>query len=66
MTVLYRENGKQACVIWEWMLDMQGLVQGASWGGLIQGSLQALRISKHMAMWVPRQDMLEDMCQGFM
>ena len=66
MTFHCREDGKQACVIWEWVLDAGGLMQGANWGGLIQGSLQALRISKHMAMWVPRQDMLEDMCQGFL
>lgn len=62
---LCRDDAKQACVVWGWMLEVEGLVQGANWGGLIQGSLQALRVSKHMAMWVPRQDMLEDMCQGF-
>lgn len=60
-----RKDAKQGCVIWGWMLEVEGLLQGANWGILVQGSMQAMRGSKHMAMWVPRQDMLEDMCQGF-
>ncbi|DBB02561.1 TPA: E3 ubiquitin-protein ligase smurf2 [Trebouxia sp. C0006] len=47
------------------MLEVEGLLNGANWQGLVQGALQALRGSRHMAMWVPRQDMLEDMCHGF-
>ena len=47
------------------MLEVEGLLNGANWQGLVQGALQALRGSRQMAMWVPRQDMLEDMCHGF-
>ena len=60
-----RANAKQACVIWGWTLEVEGLLHGGSWQGLLQGALQALRAGRHMAMWVPRQDMLEDMCHGF-
>ena len=52
-------------MIWGWTLSVEGLLQGGSWQGLLQGALQALRAGRHMAMWVPRQDMLEDMCHGF-
>jgi len=60
-----RVSGRQACVVWGWMLEVEGILSGANWQGLVQGALQALRGSRHMAMWVPRQDMLEDMCHGF-
>ena len=46
-------------------MEVEGLLHGSSWQGLLQGALQALRAGRHMAMWVPRQDMLEDMCHGF-
>lgn len=52
-------------MVWGWMLEVEGLLNGANWQGLVQGALQALRGSRHMAMWVPRQDMLEYMCHGF-
>ena len=65
LVAIHRANAKQACVIWGWTLEVKGLLHGGSWQGLLQGSLQALRAGRHMAMWVPRQDMLEDMCHGF-
>ena len=46
-------------------MEVEGLLHGGNWQGLLQGALQALRADRHMAMWVPRQDMLEDMCHGF-
>lgn len=60
-----RVNAKQACVVWGWMLEVEQLLGVGNWQGLLQGALQALRPSRHMAMWVPRHDMLEDMCHGF-
>ena len=47
------------------MLEVEQLLGVGNWQGLLQGALQALRPSRHMAMWVPRHDMLEDMCHGF-
>ena len=60
-----RANAKQACVIWSWAFAVEGLLSASNWQGLLQGALQALRPSRHMAMWVPRHHMLEDMCHGF-
>ena len=65
LVAICRANARQACVIWGWTLEVEGLLHGGSWQGLLQGALQALRAGRHMAMWVPRQDMLEDMCHGF-
>lgn len=53
-------NAKQACVIWSWAFAVEGLLSASNWQGLLQGALQALRPSRHMAMWVPRHHMLED------
>lgn len=53
-------------MIWGWTLEVEGLLLGGNWQGLLQGALQAMRAGRHMAMWVPRQDMLEDMCHGFL
>lgn len=65
MLCVCRMDAKQACVTWSWALQVAGLLQGGNWQGLFQGALQALRAGQRMAMWVPRQDMLEDMCHGF-
>ena len=65
LVAIFRANAKQACVIWGWTLEVEGLLHGGSWQGLVQGALRALRAGRHMAMGVPRRNMLEDMCHGF-